>query len=526
MNSIKKSYHLPFVITLSFALGGLSCSRDATPRNPQDASFVVDQPVTLVKSEQSVGSSSMSVPVKNAMTFSACIKDRAKLAPVISQQFAIHSETGTINVTTNAEGCLSWSEEIPFNYLQDETYVESTHTIEGLGPFLGSRDVNLALDPWQTGGDAMVDMRQNPNIQKLVSGKTVGEALQAAIVSGVSKPSRVRVNSIATESDDIRSSGSSATINLRVNLAPSLTRTNLAGNLVNEQIMHGNFSIALTLIERVQSGTQNPADDQLLILAQNSASGSLDQTGHLNVSAPLVLQRMPNPSSIIELAFRLTPTDSPDSLASEEGLTRIGTIAGLRGQNSLTVTRPDISSYLQQAERDTELFQTLGSAKNPMGTSSTSPACSDGSSELGFYLSQVAVQWTGVKDRTPNEQVPSSVIASVMVCLNNSIDRSALANRVFEVGFDNESTSQVTTDNSGCFRWNEPVAFDYFAPERWILKNMHITSDSAPVQNVNRSFPLYLDPWQNDQNFFWDCRKGALPTFQAKPAQIEMTDFT
>lgn len=524
------SYNNPlrtFFATAALVLLGIACARSSSPRVPKtdssgdsaDSTFVVDTPIRLVQSKQSNGSASWSIPTKNSMTFRACIKDIAKLQPIVSQAFVVHGADKSQELVTDPTGCVNWTEDVAFDGLQAETYIQSEHWIEGAGgPYRGKRHLPLAVDPWLTGEDALMDLRQGSKIApKLAHGGTFAEALRMARLSEPQDSgSQVVLPSITLQSNDLRYNGDSATLDLELVLKPTLSRKTLSGTVVQEPIHSGAFRLSMTLVER------NPdrAKDQLIILAENTLSVSLEND-LISVAAPLQLKQKPLGTSILELAFELVPVDAPSDIRPQEGRIRL---SGLLGGTVAPVLQIEetLPNYLARARANSTTLKAQG--RDQSLAAANSAACSDGSDQLGFFLSSIRVENQGVASRAESASVPNAVLAGFTVCLATTIDRKPVADHGFEVQV-GAAPRMLKTDVNGCVRFAEPVNFDYYAAEGWTPGALRITSHEAPFQEVSREFPLWIDPWASDDRFFWDCRRGEKPAFNTQAARLEMVDF-
>ena len=514
-------------------LGFSSCSRNATPRVPlvssdgdsADATFVVDTPISLVQSKQINGNAAWSIPTANSMTFHACIKDVAKLEPVISQSYNVRTDSGTKTLVTDPTGCFSWTEVVPFDAAQPETYAQSEHWIEGTGgPYRGSRHISIAVDPWLTSSDALMDLRQGTQTApKLVQGKSATKALLSA--SSQSEQAGLVLPNITVQSNDIRYVSDSAILDLKLILKPTYGHRTLQDTVSQMPIHSGQFQIELSLIER----RPDQKNDQLIIRSQKTDTVSL-VNDEISYETKISLDGYkPQSTSILEVAFKLSAVNAPSTLLPEEGRIQL---SGLTEGSNVPVLKVGdgftLPTYLAKAVADTVAAEQLQvrtlqvPATSNLGGSSSS--CDDGSDKLGLFLNKISAQNLGISARAQDSNVPAQVIAGFTVCLASSVDRSPIAGHHFEVDLGGNSQT-LESDDNGCIRFTEPVDFDYYASEGWSRKTLRVASQDAPFSNVTREFPVFIDPWTSNDSFFWDCRSGVAPQFKTKPARLEMTDL-
>lgn len=484
-----------------------------------DSTFVVQTPVTVVQAKRSnpgASSSLWTLPTQNSITFRACLQDVAKLQPIVSQSFVVHGENGDHSLTTDPAGCLNWTENVHFDFLQDETYVQADHWIEGGGgPYRGRRHVPLAVDPWLESSDAGVDLRQ---------GQTSVPRLAQARVQAT-EGGRVVLPMVTLQSNDIRYSGSSANLALSLELKPTLRRKNLDGELVQEPIHSGQFELSLTLLDR-NPGASGTSEDRLIILSEQTLQVSASDDRIL-VTAPMQLKEKPKDTAILELAFSLKPLNAPVAILAQEGRIQLG---GLRGGDMAPVlpVQEGFVNYLSKARVDTQAREVSKQQNVHLLSPDQTPpsvACSDGSDQLGYFIQTIQVQNLGVSSRTQTAHVPNEVLAGLTVCLANTMDRKPITDQDFQIRFGSD-TQQLRTDVNGCFRFTEKVSLDYYAPESWKTQTLTITSAEAPFKDVTREFPVSIDPWSPGEEFFWDCRHGKLPEFRTQPARLEMISFS
>jgi hypothetical protein len=523
-------------LTLFFAalvgVLSVSCSRDSNPRIPivdqqgdeTDSTFVVQTPITLVQAKQSSSGSPASaaagwtIPTETSFTFRACLQDVAKLEPIISQAFVVHGENGNQRVVSDSAGCINWSETVPFDFAQDETYVESNHWIDGGGgPYRGERHIPVALNPWLETSDAAVDLRQgNSAVPKLLQGDSVSQALSQAQSKTAPAQSQIVLPSATLQSYDIRYSGTAARVALNLILKPTLSRKNLTNQIVQTPIHGGRFQLSMTLVDRIPG----VSSDQLIILSEKSLDVSV-MNDQILVNASLDLNQKPLDTAIPEIAFSLKPIDAPIALQALEGMLQPGSLQG-GSTAAVTPINQGLNSYVAQARANTTTEQ---NPREQLVTRGATSSCSDGSDQLGYYINTIAVQNLGVTSRTVNENVPNQVLAGFSVCLANTMDRKPITDQPFTTQFGTDSQSLVT-DVNGCIRFSETIPFDYFAAEGSKTQNLKISSTTAPFENVSRVFPISIDPWASDDTFFMDCRHGALPVFHTQPARLEMISFS
>ena len=79
--------------------------------------------------------------------------------PIVGMEFSIEGGAQPIRQKTGANGCLYWNDSVNFNYLGKEQYIQLERKVVAERPHRGEIVLDLAIDPWKTGGDALVDLR-------------------------------------------------------------------------------------------------------------------------------------------------------------------------------------------------------------------------------------------------------------------------------------------------------------------------------------------------------------------------------
>lgn len=185
------------VVVLS-AVAALGCMRPKTYSSDDiglgDASFALDK-VKLTengnkeKKAEVVGLlEGFSIPSKKRFHLQTCLKTEKIESPVAFAPFLMTGqglsgkEPVSMILVTDKDGCLSWSEEVAYNFLGEEVYVPVTRALtaqDGSGQ-RGSQEIRLALNPWNLSGSAteLLDLNQKDAVPE---GVQVTEAKDAAL---------------------------------------------------------------------------------------------------------------------------------------------------------------------------------------------------------------------------------------------------------------------------------------------------------------------------------------------------------
>ena len=149
------------------ALTAMGDSKVSTP-----ATFRVQAMAERSKTLETKLRGTFALPTSKIFNLQACIKDIAYDKPVLGHDFQI-VETKQI-ITSDKNGCITWAEDIQFNYLAESKYVRIERTITGTGLHRGSRKVAFAINPWSHGENLtpVLNPDDGNNIPHLISDLT------------------------------------------------------------------------------------------------------------------------------------------------------------------------------------------------------------------------------------------------------------------------------------------------------------------------------------------------------------------
>src|SRR6185312_6009103 len=79
----------------------------------------------------------ISIPIAKTFSFKVCLKDNRLSQTIVNNNF----ENKTLTQTTDASGCLVWSEDIAYNHLAPAHYLELIRKIKAVGFQKGERSL-------------------------------------------------------------------------------------------------------------------------------------------------------------------------------------------------------------------------------------------------------------------------------------------------------------------------------------------------------------------------------------------------
>ncbi|MCB9027022.1 MAG: hypothetical protein H6625_11930 [Bdellovibrionaceae bacterium] len=116
-----------------------------------------------------------------------------------------------------------------------------------------------------------------------------------------------------------------------------------------------------------------------------------------------------------------------------------------------------------------------------------------------FYVASSDGKSTGFKILDKNWNIPGEKSFRFWACLKDVVTRKELSNQKFVIE-NKDSISPfskpATSSNNGCVYWSEnDIAFDYFAPSKFLVFNRVIRSASSSVHKGVVSVRLMVNPW-------------------------------
>lgn len=133
----------------TFALGAVLALQACAPQQPgaggvagsgnalsssrsENATFVVD-PLASSGADHQVADAAWNARRRHVVTLRACLRDIGKLQPVVAQSFVVRGGGEEHELSTDANGCLTWNESTEFNWLARESFIRTGRVIEPRG---------------------------------------------------------------------------------------------------------------------------------------------------------------------------------------------------------------------------------------------------------------------------------------------------------------------------------------------------------------------------------------------------------
>jgi hypothetical protein len=453
-----------------------SCSQGQEAKEVADTSTFLVDPISASTEEGSAKGSFANLPTEKTFHFTACLKDVAVMNSIVGSDFQLFDGDKKIplkSATTDANGCLYWSETFSFAITQKETFFELERTFEALSIHSGRVTVKLAVNPWSKGGDAFRDLRfQTPPaiLQK-------GQAQVASTDSGLF------IENVGVDLELVRSTDAVADGNLILSFAPKLLRTGITGAQIPEAITNGKFLIRFQFVAL--------SADKIIPLTNFS---ELENTSFVNgtvqTKAVVKFLRTIPRESVLELAFEAIPLNSPDGLRPVKGKVNLGRFNSLSISRSGTFQSDGTVAFLEEKKPDATKEQVFG-----------------------FEVGKIRVSDVVVKELDSSGN-PQNLDVEFTACLRNSISHEPILNLPFIWELKDKVSNKNTDGENGCLKWRQEFSFDYFAKETLARLELKVKSNNSFYGNQIATRWIHFNPWNYE-----DISKMVIDeTFDGKPA--------
>lgn len=454
-----------------------ACSRGvpdkSTAANIETATFVID-PVRATVNAVKTDATFSNLATVRSYDFTACIKSVANLDAVVGVQFSVRDGANNVaQSTSDASGCIHWSEPFQFSQASDETYFELNRTIEAMSVHKGKQALRLAVNPWKAGADSLLDLRFN-SVPKLVKdGKKSAPAAAAFFV-----------DSVAVQMELKRGANALPVSALRLSFSPKIKRTALDGQIVQEALGSGRVKVVGQLMVRTARSVI-PLTGQIEFGEQQFSQGRVQIEANANF-----LHKAPR-ESMLELMISISPLDAPAGLEAVKGRVPLGQLTALT-VNREAPLRADPSMVFFDAAQ----------------VAAVGPAQAD----YTFVPGQVTVEKVVVEELDTSGK-PAQVRFQLQSCLFNSVSLDKILNLDFTVTMDGHAETVTADAERGCLRWQTSLPFSYFSKESFVRKEIEFSSANTFYGADSVKRVVHLNPWK-----FNDTRNAAVDEFyEGKP---------
>lgn len=477
-------------LILSFAIG---CNLpQPQSRETENASYTIENKDPKFTVTQPI--EGFSLPKSRTLHIESCTKDLKMQKPIINHRFVVSGEQKSVELISDANGCINWDETVGFNFFADAKYIELERTIEAKGLQKGTRTLRLAVNPWES---LALDLSKT-KVENLVEAKNAVSALQGLAETA---PKSILASDLRVSITEKQSTQNGTTLNMEVRANPSVEIKKSSGELTLVPILSGTFQAQIFLIHTVAKGTAEVRTE--LFKSQPFATQAND--GQLSMRLPITLP----PNCVrgqYQLGFKLkaTPAAGPaassgiDKLKAFEGVYYLSECEQIKG-NFFAVLTSEASQKNRSFSIEKYLKETPELKENTTISSSDTVLPTEGFQKMGYEFSKLSVSDYAYSNRESTKREREFLLKS---CVFSGIDGKPLRAQSFSIRKVNGTTEEnIRSNNQGCIEWKDSVSFNYFDQECKKPYSVEVTNKDLGIQ---KTIPLLINPWSSSSNAIED----------------------
>lgn len=440
-----------------------------------------------------------------------CLKDISQAQAIIDQRFLVKTPLQEHKRFTQTNGCLSWSEMVPYSSLDQEKIYDYPVTIEGLGRYPGVYQLKLAINPWAKSSAAVIDLDHQKITHELSS---LNQNLNA-----VEKISHDQHNiEIKTIKLDLLNRVVDAKAQLEIltydfEAQLELQSLDVQGSRMTQPLTRGEFKVSLALIEKRR-------DDQVKLTALSENFISLnDGKMKEQIKFSVVRESYPLHHSQMELSVTLVPQNAPAALSKRSGLLDMDGLRALKNQ-TLRPSPESFESYV------------LAASKNDRDLKTDEELSYDES--FGFEMTKVSLRWGSLLNVGDHQKDQRTLRANFSVCLKDPLSAQGsrpITDTQFSVVVTDEEGNKdgqsriSTTGPDGCLHSFFTYSYNLFDAPTWVPLTLEVTGLNGEVQGITKKRVIQINPWSKE-DFGYDALHESAPEIigQNKP-QITLADI-
>lgn len=485
-----------------YALTSLAACNLPSPQQKQEtgdsaATFTAQAMPDRSKALEARVQGNFALPSSKVFNLQACVKDVAYDKLIAGHDFLI--EESNKKVTSDKAGCLTWAENINYNFLGESQYIRIERHIRGLGLHKGTQKVAFAINPWSHGESLspVLNPDDGNTIPRLVEDSSAGEMALKGFSSEqtvIARPLWVEDARLFITEQKLTSQGVDLLVEVRPN--PSLQLTKMNGEIFLRPLTAGTFKARLKLIHTY---LQNNKEVRRL-LAETAILDAKMENGTLAIKSLMSLPAIPTRGQLV-LGLELKPENGPQGMTSFDGIYLLGDYDQLKGSSFLKLNTQvaqtkdfKISQYVNAALTDLAQNEKSGTVE-----AETYQKPKIEVSQLEFRFVRVGAEKTATRE----------VFYNIKACVRNGLDQKSTRSHTFKVTkfrqTESETASevQVKTDNNACITWDESITFRYFDCQHYLKGFVQLQNQDL---GMNEKLEILVNPWESQGIIARDLR--------------------
>lgn len=447
---------------------------------------------------ESTKEDTFALPTAKVFNFYACLKDVYYNKVISGHKFKI-DETKK-EITSDASGCLVWSEKIEFNFLADSQYVKLDRHIRGTGLHKGVRTVSFAINPWSHGETLapVMDVKNEEAIPNLIKSPQAA----ALALKGLSADQKLRTRSLWLDEGRLfvteqKTTSEGIDLSIEMRGTPSIQLTKMNGEISLRPLTAGSFKARMNLIHSyIESGKEIHR-----LLARTEIIDAKMENGSLALRSPLSLVAIPTRGQIVA-GIELLPVNGPAGLTGFDGIYILGDYDQIKGTSFLKLA----TQVAQEKNFKIESYI------NSQLSSVLSQNSNNGFSQDNYQKPKVEIAPLEFKFLRVGDETTSSreIIYNVKACVKGGIDQKNLRSQTFKITKFRQNTSEpaqtisTRTINDACVSWDETIKFKYFGCQHYLTGFVQI--ENADL-GMNEKLDIIVNPWDDSSSIARDMRK-------------------
>ena len=433
----------------------------------------------------------------------ACLVDRVFFERVIGESFTVQTSTGTQKVKSNTRGCITWKENIAFDFTADETFIEVTGTIENDSRYVGAVAYNVAVNPWK---EQILNLKDGGKPQKMV---THGSELKNTTNEQLS------FRNYSLFVDDFSFKSNLAQLKLRLQTTPLLIRKDIDGTSIESNpLSGGEFDIKMDVFQRLEGSGKR------LKLGGTRSYGSIDNDGRVLADLNLELSKEIYRRSKLELIFTFTPIDQ-DKIKSFQGMVFLENLDGSKG-GEITRLKDDLEEMRINAEEN-ERLQVKSDVRDDF--------------THGFIIDSVRPLSSALPVGNNNDKLSTTEDVKMFIGLdivdtivfqgvNSEFKVELIDNTTDEIVYSDISDTKLR-DRSGLLSFDPKLSYDQLEDFEYKEYIIRVTGMQDQFQGISAERKVCLNPRKTGNNFLIDCNDFSLPKITDKSApQVYYNQFS
>jgi hypothetical protein len=451
------------------------------PTETDNATFYVDKVDGSMKAGDKVDG--FSIPKSELFTFTTCTHETHSSDRIKGHKFVITGGADSVEVRTDDNGCLTWNENIEFNFLGDEYYLPITRTVTAKGIQSGARVVNLAINPWGLAENAagVVDLTHGGQVPK----ESTAEAEQVKrLLKGLSASGKVVERPLYIPSTTVSSTPTDQGRNIKIDVNSQILLKDLNGKPHSFDLIDSRLLVEASLIESVTVGGKEKT--RVFWRSDKAVDAKLEGAKY-RAEFPVNLGALDTASKVY-LTLRVSPKNGPSGLTAFEGMFEIGDYSNLLSNGTVSG-----SLKKSNADQSFDYSAVVQNAKIEMiSTNLNQAGVVDQGSRL-FRLSAVTPMMLGVVgpdgktiiSMGEDSSTRRIVSFSIKVCMTDETNghKPVANNEKFDVTLSNGkhfvAVTNPNNDSPGCISWPESVKHNYYDVEHFYFIPIEFTHQSG-----------------------------------------------